>query len=75
MADLKKIQESFLLVKLIMPDDFPYSMVNNPLYSWDVMVGLVGGMLSLWLGITIMTFVEVFEFFYVFIKNCLMKKT
>ncbi|ESO08915.1 hypothetical protein HELRODRAFT_168835 [Helobdella robusta] len=73
-SNLTQIEESFLQIKFLMKQNFPYYLAENPAYSWDVMVGTVGGMLSLWLGITAASGVEVIELVYMLFKRCWEKK-
>ena len=68
-TDLNEIEKSFMLVKIIIEEDFPYSLVDKPSYAWEDMLGLIGGMLSLWLGISVMTVVEILELFYFILKR------
>ena len=68
--DLKEIEKSLLVVKLVFEDDLPFIHVDKPLYTWDVMVGVVGGLLSLWLGMSAVVIAEVFELIYFLIKSC-----
>ncbi|ESO08918.1 hypothetical protein HELRODRAFT_190660 [Helobdella robusta] len=58
---LTEIEESFLEIKLGMKQGFPFSEKDSQAYTTDAMVGTVGGMLSLWLGITVASAVEVVE--------------
>ena len=68
--DLKEVGESLLVVKLVIENDFPFMQVDKPLYTWDVVVGVVGGLLSLWLGISAVAVAEVFELIYFLLKGC-----
>ena len=68
-TDLNEIEKSFMLVKIVIEEDFPYSLVDKPSYAWEDMLGLIGGMLSLWLGISVMTVVEILELFYFILKR------
>ncbi|ESN92782.1 hypothetical protein HELRODRAFT_164895 [Helobdella robusta] len=68
---LNQIQESFLTIKFIIKEDIPYYDIEEAAYTWDTMVGVVGGMLSLWLGVSAATFMEVVDFVYrLLMKRC-----
>lgn len=69
LSDLKEIGESLLSIKLIIGQDFPFMNVEKPLYTWDVILGIVGGVLSLWLGISAMTIPEILELVYFILKR------
>ncbi|ESN95888.1 hypothetical protein HELRODRAFT_178803 [Helobdella robusta] len=60
-SELKQIQESFLTIKFLIKEDFPYYSMEQGAYTWDTVVGVIGGMLSLWLGISAATVVELVE--------------
>ncbi|ESO10568.1 hypothetical protein HELRODRAFT_185250 [Helobdella robusta] len=70
LSSLTQIQESLLAIKFVMKQNFPYYQSENPAYTWDVMIGTVGGMLSLWLGITAASGVEIIELVYLLFKCC-----
>ncbi|ESO10574.1 hypothetical protein HELRODRAFT_167076 [Helobdella robusta] len=73
-SELKQIQESLLVVKLVMKDTFPLFLRDQPAITWDAMFGIIGGTLSLWLGITVSTGVELIELIYLIVKNYLTSK-
>ncbi|ESO10573.1 hypothetical protein HELRODRAFT_167075 [Helobdella robusta] len=68
-SELTQIQESLLVVKLIMKDTFPFYLIDQPAITWDSMLGIIGGTLSLWLGITVSTGVELLELVYLIISS------
>ena len=70
LKDLKEVGESFMVVKLVIESEKPFLLQDKPFYSWDVMVSLVGGILSLWLGVTAMTLFELFELLYRILQGC-----
>ncbi|ESO03912.1 hypothetical protein HELRODRAFT_172940 [Helobdella robusta] len=74
-SNLTQIYESFLEIKFVIKQNFPFYQSESSTYTWDVMIGTVGGMLSLWLGITVASGVEIIELFYVLFKHCWQKKT
>ncbi|ESN91797.1 hypothetical protein HELRODRAFT_165877 [Helobdella robusta] len=73
-SNLTQMQESLLVLKFMMKQNFPYFQSDNPAYTDDMMIGSVGGMLSLWLGITVASGVEVIELIYLLFKRCWEKK-
>ncbi|ESN98602.1 hypothetical protein HELRODRAFT_162034 [Helobdella robusta] len=69
-SNLTQIRNSFLLIKFVMKQNFPYYQSEGPVYKWDMMIGTVGGMFSLWLGITVANGVEIIELVYSMLKKC-----
>ncbi|ESN97533.1 hypothetical protein HELRODRAFT_177964 [Helobdella robusta] len=69
LSNLTQIGESMLEIKFIMPQNCPYFLADTPAYTSDMMIGSAGGMLSLWLGITIASGVEFVEMVYLLIKR------
>ncbi|ESN91481.1 hypothetical protein HELRODRAFT_165520 [Helobdella robusta] len=69
-SNLTKMQKSLIEMKFYIPQKFPYFQTDSPAYTGDMMIGTVGGMLSLWLGITVANGVEIVELVYVIFKRC-----
>ncbi|ESO10575.1 hypothetical protein HELRODRAFT_167077 [Helobdella robusta] len=74
-SKLNEIQDSLLSIKFIIKDAYPFYLADQPAYTWDSMFGVVGGTMSLWLGITISTGVELIELLYLVLKGALKNKT
>ncbi|ESN91499.1 hypothetical protein HELRODRAFT_165541 [Helobdella robusta] len=70
LLNLTVMPESLLKIKFVMKQNFPYFQTDKPVYTDDMMIGAVGGMLSLWLGITVASGVEVIELVYLLFKRC-----
>ena len=62
LSDVKLIERNFLKINVIMDNYNPYVLTDKPAMTWETLLSAIGGCLSLWLGVTIMTFVEVAEF-------------
>lgn len=56
------LKSNFLQVSFQFRQLNPVIICDYPEYTWESMLSLIGGSFSLWLGITIMTAVEVLEF-------------
>ncbi|ESN91482.1 hypothetical protein HELRODRAFT_165521 [Helobdella robusta] len=69
-TNFTKMKESLLEIKFVMKQNFPYFQSDSPAYTDDMMIGSVGGMLSLWLGITVASGVEVIELIYLLFRRC-----
>ncbi|ESN91421.1 hypothetical protein HELRODRAFT_165453 [Helobdella robusta] len=69
-SNFTQISESLLEIKFLIKQNFPYFQMDKPVYTSDMMVGTVGGMLSLWLGITVASAVEIVELVYLLLKRC-----
>ncbi|ESO10567.1 hypothetical protein HELRODRAFT_167069 [Helobdella robusta] len=69
-SNFTQIQESLLEIKFVMKQNFPYYQSENFTYTWEMMIGTVGGMLSLWLGVTVASAVEIIELVYLLGKLC-----
>ena len=61
---LDLIENNFMRVNVIQKFSSPYVMTDQPQITLEAMLSAIGGTLSLWLGITVMTLVEVAEFVY-----------
>ncbi|ESO11067.1 hypothetical protein HELRODRAFT_167593 [Helobdella robusta] len=56
------LQNFFLRITVEFGKLKQFKMLDQPAYSWESMVSKVGGCLSLWMGVSIMTMAEVLEF-------------
>ena len=74
LRDVSLIRDNFVQLKFVLKSKNPFMLVDQPLMTADVMLSSIGGSLSLWLGITVMTFVEVAEFIYTMIAVCTEKR-
>ena len=72
LKQLSLIEDNFLQINFVIDKNKPFSLVDKKFYTYDVMISSVGGCLSLWLGITVMTAVEFVEF--VYFLCCVCKK-
>jgi len=66
---LDLIARNFLQVNIVLNTKTPIIINETVSMSVEVLWSNIGGQLSLWLGVTIMTAVELFEFVYVLVKN------
>ena len=64
------IEENFIQLNVFLKEYKPYLMTDKAAMTWESLLSSIGGCLSLWLGVTIMTFVEVAEFTYTLVKIC-----
>ena len=64
------IKENFLQINFVMGTYYPFLLMDSPSLTSEIMLSSIGGALSLWLGITVMTLVEVAEFVYQLIVIC-----
>ena len=64
LRNLHLIQDNFLSVNVVMKSRYVYLMTDKALMTWEAMLSSIGGCLSLWLGVTVMTLVEVAEFLF-----------
>ena len=60
---------NFILLKVMYEAPVAYIMADVPSLTLDGMWASLGGVLSLWLGINIMTAMELVEFIYIAIKS------
>ena len=70
LQQLSLIEDNFLQINFVIDKNKPFSLVDKKFYTYDVMISSVGGCLSLWLGITVMTAVEFVEFVYSMVLLC-----
>ena len=71
---LDLIENNFMRVNVIQKYSSPYVMTDQPQITPEAMLSAIGGTLSLWLGITVMTLVEVAELVYNLVMICCEKK-
>ncbi|ESO10579.1 hypothetical protein HELRODRAFT_167081 [Helobdella robusta] len=71
-SELTEIEKSLLTIKFLIKENVPFYDSEEPAYTSDTMIGVVGGILSLWLGISTATAVELFELVYKLVK-CFIK--
>ena len=64
LANVGLIESNFLKVNILQKYPTPYVMTDQAQMTWETMLANIGGSLSLWLGITVMTLAEVAEFIY-----------
>ncbi|ESN91844.1 hypothetical protein HELRODRAFT_182019 [Helobdella robusta] len=72
-SNLTQIRESLLEIKFVMPQNSPHFQTDKPVYTADMMIGSVGGILSLWMGITVASAVEIMELLY-FLLKCIFEQ-
>ena len=70
LKNLHLIQDNFLSVNVVMNSRYVYLMTDKALLTWEAMLSSIVGCLSLWLGVTVMTLVEVAEFFFTLGSIC-----
>ena len=61
LRDTNLIEDNFLRLYVVLDRDSPLLLTDHATMTWEVLLASIGGCLSLWLGVTVMTFVEVFE--------------
>lgn len=71
---LKTIQGSFVHVNIVFDQFVAQKLVDKALYSSDGMLSLIGGTLSLWLGLTVIFVAELIELFYRVVNSCVSRK-
>lgn len=64
LRQLDLIGKNFILLHIQFDRKYPYVVVEQKAMTGDNLLSQLGGVLSLWLGITIMTAVELIELFY-----------
>jgi uncharacterized membrane protein len=70
------ITRNFLQLNILFDQAVPFLMTDKQSMTLDNLGAQLGGVLSLWLGITIMTAVEIVEFIYtIFLEYNRNKKT
>jgi len=58
---LSLIGENFLQLNVVLKRNFPLVVEDKPAMTTEILLSNVGGVLSLWLGLTVMFFVEIFD--------------
>ena len=58
-----KISSNFMQLRFKFNGNSLIILEDTPLHTWQTMLSMVGGCLSLWLGVTFMTAVEFLEFY------------
>jgi Amiloride-sensitive sodium channel len=66
---LDLINRNFLQLNIVLGHYTPYMMKDVPSMSPEQLWSSIGGVLSLWLGVTIMTSVEFIELLYAIVSN------
>jgi len=67
---LKLIGENFLQLNVVLKGtNFPLIVEDKPVMSTSGMFSSIGGILSLWLGLNVMFFVEIIELFVCVIRD------
>ena len=74
LRNINLIRDNFLHLKFVLKSRIPFVLVDQPLVNANSMISSIGGSLSLWLGITVMTFAEVIEFIYTLLVYCYEKQ-
>ena len=64
LKNLDLIEDNFMKINIIQKYTSGLAMTDQPQITWETLLSNIGGSLSLWLGITVMTLAEVAEFVY-----------
>ena len=70
LSSLNLIEQNFVRVHISLNRPNPLHLTDYPAMTFETFLSSVGGCLSLWLGVTIMTFVEVVEYIFNIGKIC-----
>ena len=68
------IKDNFVKINVIMGSYMPYVLTDKPAMTWEALLSSIGGCLSLWLGVTVMTFAEVVEFLFFIATKILQRR-
>jgi len=71
---LDLIGRNFVKLYINFDKTYPYMMIEQRAMTGDNLLSQLGGMLSLWLGITIMTAVEFIELLYAIVRRWLQRR-
>jgi hypothetical protein len=63
------VTRNFLQLNILFDKTVPFLMTDKQAMTLDNLGAQLGGVLSLWLGITIMTAVEIVEFIYILVQQ------
>ena len=55
------ISENFLQLNVVLKRNFPLVVEDKPAMTIQILMSNIGGVLSLWLGLTVMFFVEIID--------------
>jgi len=55
------IRENFLQLNVVLKRNFPLVVEDKPAMTTQILLSNIGGVLSLWLGLTVMFFVEIID--------------
>jgi hypothetical protein len=72
--NIDEVKKSVLAVNIYYDSKEYTQIVQKPLMTYDLLLANLGGQLGLFLGLDVLSFVEVFEFVYFVIKLCIRKK-
>lgn len=71
---LHKLQDNFVQIYIKLENEFPQLYTDVAMINPSSVISYIGGTLSLWLGITAMTLVELIEFIYILVSSCFLQK-
>jgi len=63
------ISENFLQLNVVLKRNFPLVVEDKPAMTAAVLLSSIGGVLSLWLGLTAMFFVEIIDLIICICRN------
>jgi hypothetical protein len=69
MDNLDLISNNFLQVNVLFDEEWPTMMTDQPAMTSEILASNLGGVLSLWLGVTIMAVFEFLELIYRLVLN------
>jgi uncharacterized protein VirK/YbjX len=74
-GSLDLITKNFITLKIVFSQQKAYIISDKPAMSSDDLISSLGGLFSLWLGMTAIFVMEICELLYLITRSCLQTKT